>query len=214
VTAARQARQHLAALARRAPVDLLEALALEDGLHERALEDAATALLTAQAVARRLDAAGRGGWQALHDDAGGLIFQKQQGDRRERYRIEPALVRSPEARRLGEAFGALRPVFARPASLLRKDASQPVHGPVGLVEAVLEAARKGLTVQRYKGLGEMNPAQLWETTLDPAKRVLLQVRVDHADAANSLFETLMGDTVDPRREFIQENALKVVNLDV
>ena len=105
-------------------------------------------------------------------------------------------------------------MFSGPASLKRKELTVPVAGPVGLVEALFLAGRKGLAIQRYKGLGEMNPEQLWETTLDPDKRTLLQVKVSQADQANELFETLMGDVVDPRREFIQDNALKVVNLDV
>jgi DNA gyrase subunit B len=89
-----------------------------------------------------------------------------------------------------------------------------VYGPVGLIEAVFAIGRKGLTVNRYKGLGEMNPEQLWETTLDPDRRTLLQVKIAHADEAQEVFSTLMGDVVEPRREFIQQNALKVANLDV
>ena len=89
-----------------------------------------------------------------------------------------------------------------------------ITGPTKLIDAVFELGRKGVAIQRYKGLGEMNPGQLWETTLDPAARRLLQVKVNHSEDADGIFSTLMGDIVEPRREFIQDNALKVVNLDV
>jgi DNA gyrase subunit B len=96
---------------------------------------------------------------------------------------------------------------------VRKDREQPIHGPTELLKAVLAEGEKGLALQRYKGLGEMNPEQLWETTLDPDARTLLQVRVDDVAEADDLFTKLMGDVVEPRREFIQQNALNVENLD-
>jgi DNA gyrase subunit B len=105
-------------------------------------------------------------------------------------------------------------VFAEPATLERKSAESRLPGPLALIEALLAQSRKGLSIQRYKGLGEMNPGQLWETTLDPEVRTLYQVKIEHAGESDRIFETLMGDVVEPRREFIQDNALKVVNLDV
>ena len=104
--------------------------------------------------------------------------------------------------------------YARPGTYRRKDKSTAVRGPLDLVEAVLDAGRKGLSIQRYKGLGEMNPDQLWETTLDRDARSLLQVKVREGDEADDIFVKLMGDVVEPRREFIQDNALNVANLDV
>ena len=94
-----------------------------------------------------------------------------------------------------------------PAMLRRKDETVAIHGPVGLFEALTAAGRKGFSLQRYKGLGEMNPEQLWETTLDVDARSLLQVRIKEVDEANVLFDQLMGDLVEPRRQFIQDNAL-------
>ena len=109
---------------------------------------------------------------------------------------------------------ALQARYARHGTLVLKKKEHVITGPVSLVDAVMDAGKKGIGVQRYKGLGEMNPDQLWETTLDPNARSLLQVRINHIDDAEEVFSTLMGDIVEPRREFIQENALKVANLDI
>jgi DNA gyrase subunit B len=214
VAQARTIRQLLHQLARSLPVDLLEAVALERGFVDHALDDPTAALDLARRTAARLAASGRGSWQATRSDDGELLFFQQRGERRERHRLKPDHLRSPEARRVAQILAEIGNLATEPASLDRKDQSTPVHGPVSLVEALLAQSRKGLTIQRYKGLGEMNPEQLWETTLDPDRRTMLQVKVDHADEANEIFSTLMGDVVEPRREFIQENALRVVNLDV
>jgi DNA gyrase subunit B len=111
--------------------------------------------------------------------------------------------------------GELQALYAKRARLETKDRSAvDVVGPIKLIDTVLEAGKKGLTFQRYKGLGEMNPEQLWQTTLDPQARHLLQVKVADTADADGVFTTLMGDVVEPRRDFIVENALKVANLDV
>src|SRR5690606_8992073 len=128
--------------------------------------------------------------------------------------IDRSFLESLEAQRLNQYAEPLRELFAGPGSLRIKDASQPVSLPTDLFRAVIANGRKGMSIQRYKGLGEMNPEQLWETTLDPEARTLLQVKVSQADTADEIFSKLMGDVVEPRREFIQDNALSVVNLDV
>ncbi|MER2507255.1 MAG: DNA gyrase subunit B, partial [Amaricoccus sp.] len=122
-------------------------------------------------------------------------------------------LRSAEARRLAALTPALREVYSEPAALVRKEREQPIFAPTDLLDAVMKEGEKGLTLQRYKGLGEMNPEQLWETTLDPEARTLLQVRIEHREDADEVFSKLMGDEVEPRREFIQTNALSVANLD-
>ena len=160
------------------------------------------------------DRSSLGGWQVHLADEAELIFHHQLGERRVRHRLEPALARSPEAKRLAAALGGMSDLFDRSTFLVRKEQRTRVDGPVGLVESVLQFGRKGLSIQRYKGLGEMNPGQLWETTLDPEVRSLVKVGVEHTDQAADIFATLMGDVVEPRREFIQDNALKVVNLDI
>jgi DNA gyrase subunit B len=114
--------------------------------------------------------------------------------------------------------GELQEIYSRFARLTapKPDKSEQVievTGPTRLIDTVLEIGKRGIAIQRYKGLGEMNPEQLWETTLDPEARHLLQVKISHGDDAETVFSTLMGDVVEPRREFIQDNALKVANLD-
>ncbi|MDZ4395689.1 DNA gyrase subunit B, partial [Cypionkella sp.] len=127
--------------------------------------------------------------------------------------LDGAVLRSGEARRLAAISRDTRDHFRDPARLTRKDREQLVHGPIDLLKSVLAEGEKGLTLQRYKGLGEMNPEQLWETTLDPEARTLLQVKVDDLAEADDIFTKLMGDVVEPRREFIQANALNVEHLD-
>ncbi|MFZ5963510.1 DNA topoisomerase (ATP-hydrolyzing) subunit B [Thalassococcus sp. BH17M4-6] len=127
--------------------------------------------------------------------------------------LDGPMLRSGEARKTGSFTESLQAVYDQPAVLERKDRRQMIHGPLDLLAAILEEGEKGNTLQRYKGLGEMNPDQLWETTLDPDARTLLQVKVDDMAEADDLFTKLMGDVVEPRREFIQQNALSVENLD-
>jgi DNA gyrase subunit B len=123
------------------------------------------------------------------------------------------MLRSGEARRTGTLTKSLQETYGSACTLVRKDRLQVVNGPLTLLSAILEEGEKGLSLQRYKGLGEMNPGQLWETTLDPDARTLLQVKVEDFAEADDLFTKLMGDVVEPRREFIQTNALSVENLD-
>ena len=127
--------------------------------------------------------------------------------------LDGPMLRSGEARKTGTFTENLQEVYGTPASLARKDRSQMIFGPLDLLDAILREGEKGLSLQRYKGLGEMNPDQLWETTLDPNARTLLQVTIDDAAEADDMFTKLMGDIVEPRREFIQSNALSVENLD-
>ncbi|MEP1353947.1 MAG: DNA topoisomerase (ATP-hydrolyzing) subunit B [Tateyamaria sp.] len=127
--------------------------------------------------------------------------------------LDGRMMRSGEARKTGTFTQSLQDVYGTPATLHRKDKSVEIMGPMDLLDAILSEGEKGLSLQRYKGLGEMNPDQLWETTLDPDARTLLQVRVEDMAEADDLFTKLMGDVVEPRREFIQQNALSVENLD-
>ena len=121
--------------------------------------------------------------------------------------IDQALLGSAEARKLDEYAASLQEVYPKPGVFQRKDEETTIHGPISLFDAVMAIGRKGLTLQRYKGLGEMNPEQLWETTLDTNARSLLQVNVKEIDEANTIFDELMGDNVQPRRIFIEQNAL-------
>jgi DNA gyrase subunit B len=150
---------------------------------------------------------GDGPWSGEMGVGAAIVFRRTRRAVAEQIVLEESLVRSLDARRLGERAAVFDGLFREPAVFRRKDKSTTIRGPMDLLAAVLDAGRKGLSIQRYKGLGEMNPDQLWETTLDVNARTLLKVQVAHADDADDLFAKLMGDVVEPRREFIQENAL-------
>ncbi|GIK97506.1 MAG: DNA gyrase subunit B [Alphaproteobacteria bacterium] len=215
---ARTARHSIQPLARKiGSAAVVEQAAIAGALNPELLSDPARAGQAASYIATRLDLLEKPeerGWQGAAEDDGGFSFSRRLRGLTERYRIDGATIRSGEARRLDAMAAELQATFAQHSKLAFKDREVEVAGPVGLFETVIEQGRKGVAVQRYKGLGEMNPEQLWETTLDPAARSLLQVKVSHADEAEEVFSTLMGDVVEPRRDFIQQNALSVANLDI
>ncbi len=192
-------------LSQRAPAFAIEQSALaglfaEDADH-RALAEASAERLNLYAEE------GDGAWTGQPGEQGAVVFGRSRRAVQETIVLEEALVRSLDGRRLAERALAFDGLFDTPATYRRKDKSITIRGPIDLLNAVLDQGKKGLAIQRYKGLGEMNPEQLWETTLDANARTLLRVQVDHADDADDLFAKLMGDVVEPRREFIQENAL-------
>ncbi|RVT81922.1 DNA topoisomerase (ATP-hydrolyzing) subunit B [Rhodobacteraceae bacterium CCMM004] len=171
---------------------------------------------TADAVAARLDliaAEYERGWQGRPTQDKGIRLTRHVRGVEEVRTLDGPVLRSGEARRLGGMTDALRDVYLTPAALARKEREIPIYGPLDLLKAIMDEGEKGLSLQRYKGLGEMNPDQLWETTLDPEARTLLQVRVDDVAEADDIFTKLMGDVVEPRRDFIRQNALSVENLD-
>ncbi len=200
----------------RYPRDIIEQAAIAGAFNAAILNDTAASQKVAETVARRLDTLAEEtetGWVGTFGDVG-YLFRREVRGVTEAHALDKSLISSLEARRLNERRGALNEVYGSPAALKRKDQSQPIYGPRSLVEAIYESGRKGLSLQRYKGLGEMNPEQLWETTLDKESRTLLQVKIGDLGEADEIFSKLMGDVVEPRREFIQDNALNVVNLDV
>lgn len=234
VEQARAARSALQALARKAGNrDVVEQAAIIGALSAKLLDDPARAATLAQTVADRLNrlahdravaagdamaadatAAAIGGWQGSADQDGLVLARTRRGVTH-RHVLDADLLKSVEARRLDAMLEHLATTYSATATLRHRVKDlRTVTGPASLFEGVIDQGRHGLTIQRYKGLGEMNPDQLWETTLDPANRSLLQVKVSHTEDAEDVFSTLMGDVVEPRRAFIQENALKVANLDV
>ena len=198
-------------------LEVVEQAAIAGALAAGLLADPNRAIEMAHRTAERLNRLPdgvEGQWQGELIAGEGLVFSRTRQGVGERRLIDAALLRSSEARRLDGDNAALREVYDRPAKLVARDKEYPIPGPSSLVDAVMETGRRGIEVNRYKGLGEMNPDQLWETTLDPTARSLLQVRVSHEGDAEETFSTLMGDLVEPRRDFIQANALSVANLDV
>ena len=195
---------------------IVEQAAIDGAFEPDLLHSADRANEVAQDIARRLDVIAEEtekGWQG-HFGNEGFFFKREVRGVTEAHALDLALLGSLDALRLNERQKHLAEVYGSPAKLRRKTETINVHGPRGLLDAIYEAGRKGVSLQRYKGLGEMNPEQLWETTLDREVRTLLQVKVGDLSEADEIFSKLMGDVVEPRREFIQQNALSVVNLDV
>ncbi len=207
--------RYVAALLRRlsvtAPVMYLEQVAIAGALNA----DPSRAIAAAPVLAARLNAVSlptEQGWVVSAD--GGLTMSRMVRGVAERYTLDAASLRSEDARRLDGLAEELGRRFAEPAMLKLDSLEVAVPGPASAFDRIIAHGRRGLTVQRFKGLGEMNPDQLWRTTLDPAVRTLLQVKVGDIEDAAQVFSTLMGDVVEPRRDFIVGNALKVANLDV
>ena len=201
----------------RYPTMVIEQAAIAGALNPDVLANSANGEAAATYIGKRLDALSdetERGWSGKATTDGGLQFGRELRGVKESWLIDAKLIGSSDALRLDRKTPHLQEIYARPAKLKRKDAEIPINGPLGLLEAIFATGRKGVTLQRYKGLGEMNPDQLWETTLDPNVRSLLRVKVSEVDQADDIFTKLMGDVVEPRREFIVNNALNVANLDV
>jgi DNA gyrase subunit B len=216
VEKARAARSALEGFPPHYPRFLLEQAAISGALNPDILNDKAKAAEAASYIARRLDTLSEEferGWHGEPTSDGGLKFWRDVRGVREAVAIDGALVSSSDARKLDKMADELQTTYLKPGMLKRKDDTREVRSPTQLLEAIFDWGRKGLTMQRYKGLGEMNAEQLFETTLDENARTLLKVKVEHADEADDLFAKLMGEVVEPRREFIQDNALNAA-LDV
>ncbi|ODT68443.1 MAG: DNA gyrase subunit B [Pelagibacterium sp. SCN 63-23] len=197
--------------------NLVEQAAIVGGLDPDGMSDPEKSGETLKRVAQRLDRISdelERGWTGEITDEEALAFSRTVRGVTETHQIDRALLQSADARKLRSLAERLDELFGGVPTLTRKGETINIYGPAGLFKAVTDAGRKGVSLQRYKGLGEMNAEQLWETTLDPNARTLLRVEIDQTDEADQIFTALMGDLVEPRRDFIQDNALNVSNLDV
>ncbi len=211
VEEARSVRTVLNAFPTHYPRFVLEQMAIEGTVEPNPAGDRIAA------VAARLDGLApetERGWSSDVTADGGVRFTRVVRGVAETRSIDGLALRSAEARKLASLTEALAEAYGSASTLLRKEKEEPIHGPLALLDVIMSEGERGISLQRYKGLGEMNAEQLWETTLDPEARTLLQVRIDHMAEADEIFTKLMGDVVEPRRQFIQENALSVENLDI
>ena len=196
---------------------LVEQAAIVGGLDPEGLSDPDRIGATMSRVANRLDRISdelERGWSGEITDDDGLAFSRTVRGVAETHQLDRALLQSADARKLRQMAERLDEIYGGVPTLTRKGETIPVFGPSSLFKAVTDSGRKGLSLQRYKGLGEMNASQLWETTLDPNARTLLKVEINESTEADEIFTALMGDLVEPRKEFIQDNALNVSNLDI
>lgn len=218
VESTKKARNLVSMLSVKAPEHIVEQMAISGLFDKEILADTnrlKPALDNLTARLDNLEAEYDRGWKADILENGSISFYRTLRGVREEHIVGASILESGEARMLNTMKEFLAENFSQPLKLVSKTGGETViAGPVTLVDAVMAAGKKGITLQRYKGLGEMNPEQLWETTLDPEARSLLQVKIDQMEEADEVFSTLMGDVVEPRKDFIQENALNVVNLDI
>ncbi len=213
----RKARSLIASLSKNVPEKIIEQMAIF-GLFDKEFLNSDNPQVKLNALAQRLDeleAEYDRGWHAEMQADGSILFSRTLRGVTEKYVVGANILDMQEVPLLAALQEVLHTNFAQTSTLVSKQGlEKKISGPVSFVDAVIAAGKKGITIQRYKGLGEMNPEQLWETTLDPEARSLLQVKIDHMEEADETFATLMGDVVEPRKEFIQANALNVVNLDI
>jgi DNA gyrase subunit B len=210
VEQARIIRNILGGLHARYNRQVIEQAAILGVLNSQIFGDPKTAKAAAPYIAKRLNVLAEEterGWDGEFSEETGFTFTRTVRGVKNVAIIDQALLGSADARKLDEYAASLQKIYEKPGNLRRKDESWAIYGPVGLFDAITNAGRKGVSVQRYKGLGEMNPEQLWETTLDVNARSLLQVKVKEVDQADDIFSRLMGEEVEPRRDFIQDNAL-------
>jgi DNA gyrase subunit B len=218
VESTKKARNLVSLLSTKAPEKIIEQMAICGLFDKELLADSSHLAPELEKLTARLDkleAEYDRGWKAEILENGSISFNRTLRGVKEEHIVGAAVLESGEAKLLNSMKEFLETNFIKPLKLVAKGGIETViAGPVTLVDAVMAAGKKGITLQRYKGLGEMNPEQLWETTLDPEARSLLQVKIDQLEEADETFSTLMGDVVEPRKDFIQANALNVVNLDI
>jgi DNA gyrase subunit B len=205
--------ENVKVLSRRIPQHIIEAATLVDLFNMDVTEDIAIAKVPKFIEKLNELSKDSGGWKCKLSQVGFTVTRMMRSVE-ERYLLDEKLFMSREARELNTKAAALMEHYSKPLTFSRKGTDITVATPTALYDAIMEIGKKGTVINRFKGLGEMNPEQLWDTTLNPETRTLLKVEVKHAEDAEEVFTTLMGDVVEPRRDFIINNALKVSNLDV